>query len=163
MARRTLKFNSLNDAVADAQTLLANGYDQAGEWDYGQVLGHLTRWLSYPLDGFPQLPIWLKPVLLVVRMTMAKGLLKKVNETGVMPEGSKTAPQSVPEAGIDTQRAFAEYKAAVQRWQAHSGEFLPSPLFGAMTKEELTKLHTVHAAHHLSFLIPKQSTRQGRM
>ena len=163
MTRRTLKFENLNDAVADAQKLLADGYDKAGKWDYGQVLGHLTNWLSYQLDGFPPLPIWLRPIFFVVRMTMAKGLLKKVIETGVMSEGSKTAPQSIPEAGIDPKRAFAEYKAAVERWQAHTGEYLPSPLFGVMTKDEVTKLHTVHAAHHLSFLIPKQSTRQGRM
>jgi hypothetical protein len=156
MTRRTLKFESLQDAVKDAERLLIGGYDKAGQWDYGQVLGHLTRWLSYPLDGFPPLPMWLRPIFFVVRTTMAKKMLKKVLESSVMPAGSKTAPQSVPEVGIDPKRAFADYKAAVIRWQDHAGEFLPSPLFGAMSRDEAAMLHTVHAAHHLSFLLPKQ-------
>jgi hypothetical protein len=72
-----------------------------------------------------------------------------------MGAGLPTIPQSVPAPGGDPAAAVAALKAAVERFQAHPGPFAPSPLLGPMTKEQLTAVHRVHCAHHLSFLIPK--------
>jgi hypothetical protein len=37
----------------------------------------------------------------------------------------------------------------------HAGPFRESPLFGMVDKETLVRLHRIHTAHHLSFLVPK--------
>jgi hypothetical protein len=110
---------------------------------------------TYPIDGFPPLPIWLKPIFWVMRITIAKGILQKAITTGQMQEKSATAPQSVVQPNIDPKQALESFRKAVERWNSHTGAFLDSPFFGKMTKEQVTQLHTVHAAHHLSFLLPK--------
>ena len=99
VTRRDLKpFDSFGAAVADAERLSARGYDRAGNWSLGQCCGHLANWLNYQLDGYPPLPLWLKPVFFGLRNTVAGGMLRKVIRTGAMPAGSGTAPTSIPAA-----------------------------------------------------------------
>jgi hypothetical protein len=157
MNRRTLKFTDLDAAVADAELLVSKGYDKAGNWDLSQVCGHLTNWLSYPLDGYPPLPIWLKPIFWVMRTTMKNKIPKMMfSDDGMMKPGMSTAPTSIPAPGGDDRTAVAKFKAAVERWQKSDGPVHASPLLGLLTKECAEEGHRIHAAHHLSFLIPKQ-------
>ncbi|CAN5319179.1 DUF1569 domain-containing protein [soil metagenome] len=154
--RRTLAaFDSFSSAVADAQTLLHNGYERAGVWSLGQCCGHLANWLNYQIDGYPPLPLWLKPIFFAIRNTNATKMLNNVNASGTMPTGAKTAPTSIPTADITDADGVQRYVCAVERWQAYTGEFVPSPLFGHQPRESWLRLHCVHAAHHLSFLVPK--------
>jgi hypothetical protein len=154
VARREIRFATLHDAVADAEQLLASGYVRAGTWSPGQCCGHLSNWLNYQIDGFPKLPLLLKPVFWTVKNTMATSILNKVIAKGTMPAGSSTAPESVPAADVNDAAMVQAYKLAVDRWLAHTGELYPSPLFGRQPREKWETLHRVHAAHHLSFLIP---------
>ncbi len=155
IARRELRFASLADAVADMHQLHTQGYERAGNWDLAQVCKHLTEWVRYPMDGFPRLPLLLRPVFWGVRQTLARKMLRDLlAPNGTMSIGSSTAPQSVFPAGLDPAEAVANYTAMVDRFTAFTGPLLPSPLFGTMTREQLTALHSVHAAHHLSFLVP---------
>jgi hypothetical protein len=55
--RRELRFDRLAEAVRDAELLLSHGHDRLGRWSLGQCCGHLANWLTYPLDGFPKLPL----------------------------------------------------------------------------------------------------------
>ena len=153
--RRTLKFASLRDAVADAENLLARGYEQTGQWTLGQVTGHLTDWLSYPIDGFPRVPLLIQPMLWMMKVTVGKPKLKKYLSDQSFPAGKPTIPQSVPAATSQDAEGVAKFRAAVDRFLAHTGPLIPSPLFGAMTKETGEQLQCVHSAHHLSFLVPK--------
>ena len=157
LTRRQLKpFASFDHAVAEAEGLLAGGYDRAGNWSLGQSCGHLANWLYYQLDGFPPLPLWLRPVFFALRHTVATGMLRKVIRAGVMPAGSSTAPPSVPPADLTDAAGVTGYKLAAERWAAHAGPFVPSPLFGDQPRDDWQKLHMVHAAHHLSFLVPRR-------
>jgi Protein of unknown function (DUF1569) len=153
--RRELRFSSLDAAVADAEMLLARGYDRAGNWSLGQCAGHMANWLTYPLDGFPPLPLFLKPIFWIVRTTSANKILDKVIREQKMQPGAATAPPSVPAATVNDQAEVERFKSAVIRWNNFSGDYIPSPLFGKQSKERFTALHLVHAAHHLSFLVPK--------
>ena len=77
--RRQLRFDSLGDAVADAEALLARGYARRGKWSLGQCCGHLADWVTYPMDGFPRAPLPVRAVLFVMRNTAAAlCLLRKV-------------------------------------------------------------------------------------
>ncbi len=155
-ARRALKFDSLGDAVRDAEDLLARGYETAGNWDLAQVAGHLANWMTYPLDGFPRPPAPIRAVLWLLRQTVGRAKFEQYLAGG-MPAGKPTMPDSVPPPGGDPARAVARLRAAVERFQSHPGPVRPSPLFGAMTKAEATRLQLVHCAHHLSFLIPRHA------
>ena len=55
--RRKLTFASLDEVAADAENLLAKGYDKAGNWDLAQVAGHVAEWMRFPIEGFPKPPI----------------------------------------------------------------------------------------------------------
>lgn len=154
VARRELRFGSFDEVVGDAEHLLAAGYEKAGSWDLAQVCGHLAEWLRYPLDGFPPAPLPIRVMLRVVRATMGRGLYEKYVRDG-MPAGKPTMPASIPPAGRDPSEAVAALRAAVERFTAYAGELHPSPLFGRLSKDEATKLQLTHAAHHLSFLVPR--------
>ena len=87
--RRKLTFAALDDAVRDAENLLAKGYDKVGNWDLAQVCFHLAEWMRYPVEGFPKPPLLMRPVFWTARNTIARRMLRKVLEKGEMPPGAR--------------------------------------------------------------------------
>jgi Protein of unknown function (DUF1569) len=155
--RRELSFRDFDDIVRDVETLHAKDYEKAGNWDLAQVCGHLAKWLSYPLDGFPKSGCFIGTMLWMMRITVGKGIKKKILTTGKFKEGGPTVPDSLVASGSDETAAVAKLKEMIERFKSHTGEIHPSPLFGKMSRDELTRLHLIHCAHHLSFLAPKAS------
>lgn len=153
--RRTLKFDTLDAAVADAENLLAEGYDKTGQWSLGQCCGHLADWLGFAMDGFPRAPMPIRMMLWTARHTIGPAKLKQYLANGDMGTGKPTMPQSVPAAGGDDAAGVAKLRETVDRANRFAGTPLPSPLFGPMDRDTWVKLNCVHAAHHLSFLVPK--------
>ncbi|HVZ95204.1 MAG TPA: DUF1569 domain-containing protein, partial [Phycisphaerales bacterium] len=55
--RRKLRFKSPEDALRDAEALVAADFAgtlrSTGNWTLGQTLGHLASWINYSFDGFP--------------------------------------------------------------------------------------------------------------
>ncbi|WP_439626960.1 DUF1569 domain-containing protein [Gemmata sp.] len=149
-----LSFASLDEVVADAENLLARGYDRAGNWDLAQVAGHLANWLSYPVEGFPKVPLLLQPVVWLVRTTAGKRMRDGVLANGFVP-GTRTVPETVPAAGGDPAAAVARLRQAAERLKAHTGPIVPSPLFGPMDKDTAVRLQLRHCEHHLGFLTAK--------
>ena len=154
--RRKLNFANLDEVVRDAENLLAKGYERAGNWDLAQVCSHLTEWLRFPVDGFPKVPLLLRPIFWLVRATIGKKMRKKVLAEG-FDAGGRTMPQTVFAPGGDPAAAVAKLKEVAERFKAFAGAIHPSPLFGAMTKDEALQLQLKHCEHHLSFLIPHNS------
>jgi hypothetical protein len=155
-ARRKLTFATLDDVVRDAENLQAKGYDKAGNWDLAQVCAHLAEWLSFPVVGFPKVPLVIRPMLWLARITVGRSLREKVLSQG-FDAGGRTVPQTVFPPGGDPAAAVARLKDVAERFKAHMGPIHPSPLFGKMTKDEALQLQLKHCEHHLSFLIPKAS------
>lgn len=154
--RRPLRFDSLAEVVRDAENLLANGYDKAGNWDLAQCANHLAYWLTCPIDGFGKAPLVAQAFLWFARNTVGPGQLKKILANG-FPPGGMTDPASVKPSDGNDAAAVQKLKTAVARFEAHDGPIVPSPFFGPMDKDTNRKLQQVHCAHHLSFLIPKQA------
>jgi hypothetical protein len=152
--RRKLTFATLDEAVADAKNLLAKGYDRLGNWSLAQCCGHLACWLRYPVRGFPKMSLPVRMAFAVVRPLVGRKMLTKFLKDG-MPAGTRTIPQSVPAPGGDDRAAVEEFEAAAAAFAAHPGEYLPSPLFGPLTRDEALTVQLRHAAHHLGFLVPK--------
>jgi Protein of unknown function (DUF1569) len=155
--RRQLQFNALDEVVPDAENLLATGYEKAGNWDLAQVCGHLAEWMRFPVEGFPKAPAPIRAVFWVLRKTVGrKKFLGYITER-TFPPGKPTMPQTVSSPGGDPRDAIEKLRKSVDRLKAYTGPIVPSPLFGAMTKDEAIRMQLVHAAHHLSFLVPKSS------
>jgi hypothetical protein len=145
----------LDEAIQDAEILLATGYDKTGKWTLGQSCGHLANWLSYAMDGFPKVPVPLRPLFWLARHSIGPRKLKQVLASGDMGVGNPTMPQSVPAPDADDRDGVAKYREMVERANRFAGTPLPSPLFGPMDRDTWVNLNCVHAAHHLSFLVPK--------
>lgn len=153
--RRQLRFNDLDEVVRDAESLLANGYEKAGNWDLAQCCKHLAEWLRFPVEGFPKMPLPLRPLFWMARKTVGRKKLLEYIGTGSFPAGKPTMPQTVAPPGGDPREAVDALRTSVERLKAYGGPIVPSPLFGPMTKDEAVRMQLVHAAHHLSFLVPK--------
>jgi hypothetical protein len=72
--RRAPRFHDYHDVLADADALLANGYERGGNWGLGQVCNHLAATMERSLDGFPSLMPW--PVRVVARWFVLKRVLR---------------------------------------------------------------------------------------
>jgi hypothetical protein len=118
------------------------------------VCGHLADWLIYPVNGFPKTPLPIRLILWAVSKTMGRRMLEKYLRDG-MPAGKPTMPQSVHPPGGDPAEAVDQLREAVSRFEAHAGDYLPSPLFGPQTRDEARRVQMAHCAHHLGFLVPK--------
>jgi hypothetical protein len=154
LERRKLKFATIDEVVADADNLLRKGYEKVGNWDLGQVCLHLADWMRFPIGGFPKPPVPIRLMLWTLRNTIGKKMFQQYLAKG-MPAGKPTMPQTVHQPGTDAVKAIKKLKETGERFKNFTGVVHPSPLFGAMSKDEATRLQLVHCAHHLSFLIPK--------
>lgn len=152
--RRKLTFASLAEVVVDAENLLAKGYDRTGNWDLAQVCGHLAEWLRFPVEGFPKVPLLLRPLLWMFRVTKGKKILAKILEDGFSPN-IRTVPETVPPPGGDPAAAVAKLRDSVIRYATFDGDRHPSPLFGHLDKDTATRVQLRHCEHHLSFLVPR--------
>jgi hypothetical protein len=155
LQRRRLVFNDLDAVVRDAESLLATGYEKAGNWDLAQVSGHLADWMRFPVEGFPKPPVPIRAMLWVMKKTIGPKKLRQYLAEGDFPSGQPTAQQTVPPPGGDATTAVDKLRSSVERLKAHNGPIVPSPFFGPMDKETCVQLQLVHCAHHLSFLSPK--------
>ena len=153
--RRDLTFATFDDIVLDAENLLARGYDRAGNWDLAQCCGHLAEWMRFSLDGYPKVPLLLRPVVAVMRATLGTGMLKKIITTGKFDTGGRTLKETVFAPGGNDAAAVAKLRETVERFKAHAGPFHPSPLLGQLTRGGWVRVNLAHCAHHLSFLVPK--------
>ena len=136
--RRELRFLTLEQAVQDAESLLATGYSKLGNWNLGQCCGHLADWLTYPIDGFPKTPLLLRPVFWTLRNTIATRLMQKTLASGQMKPGIATIPASVHEPSVDDATQLARFRQAVERWKNYNGPLKPSPIFGRVDHETWT-------------------------
>src|SRR5687767_4288195 len=69
--RRTLRFENIDDALAEAERLAAaereGRLDRAGKWPLGLTLGHLATWASFAFDGYPPAIRAPLPVRMILR------------------------------------------------------------------------------------------------
>lgn len=154
-SRRVLKFNSLDDALAEARGLLQSGYTMLGQWDLGQICGHCADWLRFPADGYPHAAIPLNAILWALKSTIGPSMRRKIVREGGFRAGKPTMPQTIkPRGQLNDEAGVAALQSAAARFQQHSGPWHASPLFGTMSRDEHLQLQLIHLAHHLSFLIP---------
>lgn len=153
--RRNLRFQSLDDIIADAENLHTRGYEKIGNWDLAQVCNHCACWVKYPMDGFPKPPLMVKLVFAIIKRTMLPKVKRQMKDERTFPPGLKTAPMTIFQPGQDDAAAVANLKRELERMKTFTGPMQPSPLMGLLSKEEWVDSHLVHIGHHLSFLVPK--------
>jgi hypothetical protein len=144
--RRTVRFHNYEDVLADADTLLAKGYERAGTWGLGQICHHLAAAMEKSLDGFPSLLPW--PVRLVARGFV----LKKVLRHEPFRRTIAAPAYLLPPDSTDDPSGLERLRVAISRLKGHPGEMQPSPVFGRLSSEEWREVHLWHCEHHFGFL-----------
>jgi hypothetical protein len=152
--RRQLRFETIDDALAEAERLVAAEREgrlaRAGNWSLGRTLGHLATWAEFAHDGYPASVHAPLPVRVILRMMrgriLNKGMMPGV-KVGRVPGGTLGLDEVTPEQGL------ARWRTALQRLKA-SAPTIDNPAFGRLTHEEWVKLNLRHAELHLGNQVP---------
>ena len=149
--RRKLRFQTMDDALAEAERLVAAERDgrlvQVGTWPLGQTLGHLATWTSFALDGYPSSISPPAPVRWIGRL-----LRNRVINKGMMP-GMKIRNVPGGTLGLEPMSAdegLRRYRTALERLRGNAPT-IANPVFGRLTHEQWIQLNLRHAELHLGF------------
>ena len=132
--RRTLKFSSLQDVLADAERMSAGNVKALGNWSAGQIFQHLAKSLNDSIDGSDARFPWY--------LTVPARLMKKKLINGSMPPGFKLpagAAKILEPGPTSTEAGLSALRSAIARVQ-RDPKRANSPVFGALTEEEWTKI-----------------------
>lgn len=150
---RSLTFKDWDEVERDLQRLL-RGYEQHGNWNLAQMSLHLRDWMSFPMDGFPQAPWFMRLLFACMRATVGKKLLQKTLKQG-FAAGNPTLPATIhAQAEAEDAEAVERLRQTIGRFRQFTGEVHASPLFGTMDYRTAEQLQLIHVAHHLRFLKP---------
>ena len=155
--RRRLRFESFDQARAEVARLQAQPYDRCGNWDLYQMCDHVAdameRCISPGGFGFG-MP---RPIQTVARTTV----LPLVLWTGRIPAGTKVPEHRIPNPVGDGERSVARFDQSARQFESHTGSFAPHPFFGRLTGEKWRRVHLIHIAHHLGYLVPAAAPGAG--
>ena len=154
--RRRIRFESAAQVAADARWLLAGGYQCARRWTLAKVCEHLSQTIEASVDserGFGGFKAPLR-YRVVGRPVMHLILLSRW-----IPAGVKL-PEAVLPKSEDDPKAVGRLTRALEAMEKHQGVWSAHPFFGRMTDRQWRAYHLVHAAHHLSFLVPRDQPQR---
>jgi hypothetical protein len=151
MDRRSLRFESLQHIVADAEALSAGPVRSAGNWTAAQNVQHVAILIRLSIDGFPARAPWLIRFVLrfmknrVLARPLKPGFKLPGNFSFLLPDDDVTWKDAVAELRREVDRAASEKMTA------------PSPILGSMSHEDWTRLHCRHAELHFGFIHPAEA------
>ncbi len=147
--RRQLDFESWQQALADVDRLRRAGYDRAGNWDLSQIVDHVGEGLRTAMRGNHHRGPW------IVRKFIGPMILQRILRQRRMKAGIKVPKWWLPGPTHDESAAVDQFRSEISAFQDTTTEPFPHPFFGALTKQQWNDLVLIHAAHHLSFLVPR--------
>lgn len=143
MQKRKLNLANVDEVTAEVRRL-RKGYQRTGEWSLPQVCWHLNETMTRTMLTKAVGAVEVKPE--------ARAMLKKILEEGELPhvEAPKQVVPPEDAEGLEVDR-FLE---TLERFRKFQGPFAPHRLFGEMAVADYARLHLIHCAHHLGFLVP---------
>jgi len=143
--RRTLRFNSEDDVIAEVQKL-RHGYTQAGSWNLPRICWHLNVGVQNRMKAGPFAPN-------TPEQEARQGQIRQILASGRLPSGIAAPEGAVPppDAGDE---AIDALLASLEQFKKFPGPIPPHRLFGHLADGDARTLNLIHCAHHLSFLTP---------
>jgi hypothetical protein len=143
--RRQLRFADLSEIMPEARGLVPTHHTLAN-WSLAQTCEHLASSFIGSLEGFDLRNHRIK------RFFIRRRMLQVALADGI-PRGWTVDPNITPRDEVDLDQAVASLDAAIGKYLLHRGKLHAHPLFGKMSRETWDRIHCVHSAHHLSFVI----------
>lgn len=150
-ARRTLRFDSLDDILADAQAITDGPHHTTGNHSAPELIWHVAYFIDKAVTGFgfkAPLPLWL-----LGHALRPLGIVNRPMKPGIRP------PRSMdrrfwpgPEVTLDEARDYL--RLAIDAARTPGSMTHPSPVLGKLTHDQWQTLHCRHAEMHLSFIHP---------
>ena len=158
--RRSLRFATLNDMLADARCCVssdnASRLIRRGNWSIGQCLHHIAAWIDYPLLGYP--PQLVIPAEFQTHARAHKDrIMREAMRPGEKLPGLEHAGGTLAIEDVSCAAGLAHIEGAAGRLSAGTpGSPTPfaDPAFGVITYREWTEMTLRHAELHLSFFVP---------
>jgi hypothetical protein len=144
--QRNLHFDSIDDLIAEVKHLRHNNYSRAGAWSLAQICRHLTVALQALMRPGPHLPN-------TPEQDAKRPLLESIFVNGKIPKGIEAPSHAVP-ADSSGDAEIDAFFQTLETFKNFPGPFAPHYRFGNLSNEQMQKLQLIHAAHHLSHLIP---------
>jgi hypothetical protein len=132
------------DEVAAEVRRLRKGYRKAGKWSLAQVCWHLNAVMVRTMAPGPHAAVEAGPEV--------RAGLAKILANGELPPVQ--APERVVPAEEVGEVEVEGFLETLERFREFRGPFAPHRLFGEMGFEDYVRLHMIHCAHHLGFLVP---------
>jgi len=149
VARRTLRFSTLDETLAEAQRIAdaarAGSLQQLGNWSPGQAFGHLAGGVNFRFDGYPKPAPWY--LKLLVR-PLRGFILARPFKPGLRVPGIKGGTNAIDVLPLD--EGLARFIAATNRLKAQAPP-VPNAVFGPLTHDEWITYAVRHSELHLSF------------
>jgi hypothetical protein len=155
--QRQLRFESLQQAMQEAEKLSATGVRTSGNYSLGQILEHLARSMDMASGkvAAPRIPF-----LIGFLARLATKVLKKKFVYGRAKPGFKlpSSAQSAfwPTEAVSVDSGLEHLGEALKSYMATSS-FPPHPFFGKLTNDEHHQLQCRHFELHLGFVHPTSS------
>jgi hypothetical protein len=148
--RRRVRYETLQDLIADAERLSARPVHTLGNKSFEQILRHLSLVMNVSIDGSAK-PL---PMPLYIRV-LGRLLKKKILARGLRPgvRLPSDADASVWPAGRDAAVELEDLRRAVHRLGVETKRG-SHPAFGKMDVAEWNLFHLRHSELHMSFVTP---------
>lgn len=148
---RRLSFTTLEQGLAEIERLAAaeraGKLTRLGNWETGQVFGHIAWWIDGGFDGVDIRTPWYIRLLLPL---MKKKMLNSAPMQGFRLPGAPEGTYGTERLSLD--EGLQRVRKAIARLQAGTPT-IPNEAFGRLTREEWIKLHLRHMEGHLGYLV----------
>lgn len=141
----TPKVQSLDDVMHWLDRLdRATRVQSSTAWPMAAVLEHMAQSVDMSMDGFPQ------PKSALFQSTLGSAAFAVFRLRGRMSHGLTEPIPGAPALpqGADWKPGIQRLRAAVQRFQAHTGPLQPHFAYGALSKADFALAHSLHIANH---------------
>ena len=149
--RRIIRFPDLDEIMPDVDRLL-EGHTTVGNWSLAQICRHLATVMRLTVDLPASTPH-------DASRWVGAEPKRQFFESGMVPEGIQTSPRLLPGEALDEREEAEGLRQAIAHYKASPGPVVPHVLLGPLTRSEWDRFHCIHAAHHLSFAVPKAPRR----
>ncbi len=149
--RREIRFNSIEEAVADAERLAAGEVETTGRYSFGQILDHLGRAMDTVSGELVPPPVAL-PLRLAARLIRGPMIATSFRPGFKLP--AKTQSLLWSSEPVDVATGLKNWKASIERYK-QAEPLQPHPVFGKMSREKHNQVQCRHSELHLSFVHPK--------
>ncbi|WP_250207918.1 DUF1569 domain-containing protein [Curvibacter sp. CHRR-16] len=141
----TPKVESLSDVLRWLDKLeKAKSVQSTTAWSIGAVMEHMSQSVEMSMDGFPE------PKGALFQATVGSAAFAVFKWRGKMSHGLTDPIPGAPvlAQSTDWHAGVQRLRAAVDRFNKHSGALMPHFAYGALSRADFALAHAMHIANH---------------